>query len=484
MAKKNTKSRQRIKRQSGRAQPSPSLNRRRTIWRASIITTACCAILALFFLRSWWSSRQRPGKAEQIFHLQEGELDLPAYRTSGSEKEVAAIQKEELKLGEQLLRDFPGQVDALIKMADVHRRNKNAVEALAFLQKAMKVNPRRADIYVRLGQIAEEKGELEDALAQYNQALRLQPRIPRILSKMANILMMLGKNEEAIAALTKETQLSPGNSFAYFLLGQAFLQQKEYQKAGENYEKAIKIKPNYVTAYYGLARVQTRLGNHEQAKAYLEHFKQLKAKERVGFKSRKMRFDDFVMVQKRAAITHLEMGRMYRDQGKISEAERRFKQAVGLDPNNVVCLFELAALYNTHGAPVKALQLFKKMAQTQPDYPMSYLMMGILHSHLKQFNEAEASFNTLIRLTPQASDGYRELARLYLKNGRKITEARQLAEKALALEASAANYFMLGWACDENGDMAKALPAIKRALELDPTNQQYQRLYEVIQQRK
>jgi len=438
-------------------------------------------MVVFFFLISWWSSRQRSGKAEPPLHLQEGRLDLPVYRPIGSAQEVTALKEVELRLGEQLLRDFPGHVDALIKMVDLHRRNGNAVEALAFLQKALKVNPRRADLYVRMAQLSEAGGELEDALAQYYQALRLQPQIPKVLSKMANTLMMLGKNEEAIASLTKETQLSPGNSYAYFLLGQAFLQQQEYRKAVENYEKAIKIKPNYAKAYYGLARTQTRLGNHTQAQAYSERFRQLKAKERTDVKSRKMRYDDFVLAQRRAAITHLEMGRMYRDQGRIPEAEERLKHAAGLDPNNIVCLFELAVLYNTHGAPVKALQLLKKMTQTQPDYPMSYLMMGILYTNLGQFEEAEATFNTMIRLFPQASDGYRELARLYLKSGRKTAQARKLAERAIALEGSAANYFMLGWACNVNGDRASALTAAKRALELEPDNPDCQRLYQAIQ---
>ncbi|MCP4263231.1 MAG: tetratricopeptide repeat protein [Planctomycetes bacterium] len=441
-------------------------------------------MLVLLLLRFWWSSRQKPEKEDHTFNAQEGQLDLPVYKPVGSEKEVAALKKEELRLGQQLLRDFPGRVDALIKMADILRRNGDAVEALVFLQKALKVNPSRADIYTRIAQLSEEKGELEEALAQYSQALRLQPRMPKVLSKMANIFMILGKNEEAIAALTKEIQFWPTNSYAYLLLGQAFLQQKEYQKAGESYAKAIKIKPNYAKAYYGLARIQSQLGNHAQARTYSERFRQLKAEERIGLKSRKMRYDDFVMSKKRAAITHLEIGRMYRDQGKMPEAEKLLKHAVGLDPNNTVCLFELAALYNTHGAPEKALQLFKKMAQTQPDYPMSYYMMGILHAHLGHFDEAETAFNTMIRLIPQTADGYRELARLYLKNDRKIAQARQLAEKALTLQASAASYFIYGWACDENGDTANALPAIKRAVELEPTKQQYQDLYKEIQQRK
>jgi tetratricopeptide (TPR) repeat protein len=87
----------------------------------------------------------------------------------------------------------------------------------------------------------------------------------------------------------------------------------------------------------------------------------------------------------------------------------------------------------------------------------------------------------MIRLFPQASDGYRELARLYLKNARKTARARKLAEKALALDASAANYFMLGWACHASGDRASALAATKRALELEPDNSECQRLYQAIQ---
>jgi tetratricopeptide (TPR) repeat protein len=89
----------------------------------------------------------------------------------------------------------------------------------------------------------------------------------------------------------------------------------------------------------------------------------------------------------------------------------------------------------------------------------------------------------MITLAPQKSDGYRELARLYLKTGEKLPQARQLAEKAVTLDAIATNYFVLSWACYTNGDTANALPAIKRAIELDPGNQQYLLLYKQIQQR-
>ena len=168
---------------------------------------------------------------------------------------------------------------------------------------------------------------------------------------------------------------------------------------------------------------------------------------------------------------------MYRENGKLTKAEELLKQAAGFNPENIVCFLELATLYQVSKQPSKALQMYKKVRDIQPESAVSYLVIGILSAHLKRYDDSEEAFRKLITLAPQKSDGYRELARLYLKTGKKLPQARQLAQKALALEAAATNYFVLSWACYANGDFANALPTIKRAIQLDPDNQQYLPLY-------
>ena len=74
-------------------------------------------------------------------------------------------------------------------------------------------------------------------------------------------------------------------------------------------------------------------------------------------------------------------------------------------------------------------------------------------------------------------------SQVYLRSNIKLDEARQLAEKAVAVEAIAPNYFVLSLACDRNGDTASSFSAIKRAVELEPGNLQYLRQYKLIQQR-
>ncbi len=482
MVKKISKSGRRSKKRGRRSQPAAKpKSRRTTIWAGIAIALLCAAAIVFFFVKSRRPSSQDPGNVKASLKQPEGKVQLPVYKPLRTAQEVVALKQAESSLADQLLRDFPGNVDALIKKAAACQRNGDAAESMVYLKKAQKANPRRADIYLRMAEITIDKGELEQAIAYYQQNLRLQPQNPDVLSKLAATLMIAGRLDEAIVVLKEEIRISPGSSNAHFTLGQVYLQQKQYQQARESYEAAIKIKPELARAYYGLAMVHSRLGNPDQAKAYTARFKTLKASDRQIRNEERHEYDDFDVAQRRAAITYLDIGHMYREQGHADKAEDLLKQAVGLDPNNIMCIYELATLYNTNNEPAKALHLFKKIDHIQPDYPMTHYMIGILSARLKRFDDAEAAFNTVIRLTPERANGYRELAGLYLKIGKNISKARQLAEKAVTIQPSAANYYVLGWACNSNGDRAAALAAAKQALTIEPDNQIYQSLYKRVQ---
>ncbi len=481
--KKHKKSGQWETRISGHSQPFCLSTHRKALRVLVGLVVVCTATARVFSLRPLSRPDEKQRKTKQSSNQTEGQMLLPVSEPLRTAQEVAALKKEELELAEKLIREFPGSDDSFVIMGNLKFRHGDAIEALNFWNKALKINPKRTDVYRSMGWLFLKRGEFEESIAQYRKALEIEPRLPDVHSNIGHALMMSGRHHEAVEELEKELQVSPHSSFAYFLLGQIYLLQKEYQKAKEYYEAAIKIKPDYTNAYYGLASVCANLGHRDKAMEYSANFRKLKAEGRKGLKGRKIEYDDFVETQKSAAITYINVGRMYRDNGKLKEAEQLLKRAAGLDGENIVCFLELASLYQANGQPAKALQMHKKISEIQPESSISYLFIGILSAHLKKFDDAEQAFSKMITLAPQKSDGYRELARLYLKTGQKLTQARQLAEKAVSLNAIAANYFVLGWACYANGDIANALPAVTRALELEPDNVQYLRLYQQIQQR-
>jgi tetratricopeptide (TPR) repeat protein len=209
-------------------------------------------------------------------------------------------------------------------------------------------------------------------------------------------------------------------------------------------------------------------------------FKKLKAEDMKILKDRNEVVDDLADMRKGAAKTYLLAGQMYQAGGDFQKAEELLKKATSLDPNNILCLERLASLYLTSNRLTDAIGLYKKISEIVPKDPLCYLNIGILSIRLKQLDNAEEAFRKVIEVAPGFSSGYCELAQLYLKTGRGFPEARTLAEKAVALEPNALNYFVLSWACDMNDDSENAIKAIMKAIQLEPANLKYRNVYEHI----
>ncbi len=406
---------------------------------------------------------------------------LPSHAPLRSEEEVLALKEAEVALAQRLLDEYPEHDRALVIMANMLHRQGNAIEEMKFRRRALEVNPQRADVHTALAWYALKKGRFDEAITHYEQALALDPRLSDVNSNMADALMKLGRHEEAVGALREALHLAPKSSYAHHLMGQALLQLEDYENAADHYREAIKIEPTYASAHYGLATVCSRTNQRSAAAEHMKRFRTLKAESRRDLKERKVTSDDFRDMQKNAAMTYISVGRMYRDQGQPEKAEPLLKQAAGLDPQNVICFAELASLYQARRQAAQALQMHKRVRKLLPDSAMPHLMIGMLCAHLGQLDDAEAAFRAMVKLAPAKAAGYRELARVYLKRGKDLAQARRLAEKALALEASAANYFILGWAYDATGNSAMALPALRQAVALDPGNQAYVRRLRSVQ---
>ncbi|MCP4260948.1 MAG: tetratricopeptide repeat protein [Planctomycetes bacterium] len=456
-----------------------SASPRLTKWTLIIWAAVYIAINGLFQMRalSRAEARQTPSIPKKL------QVPSPDGSDLTPEQIIAALKKEELELAESLMSDFPNSTYANMLMGNVLERHGDAVEAVKFMRKVLELDPKRPDVYKSIGWFAMQKGQYEQAIMNWRKALEVNPQIPNMHNSIALALLGLGKQKEAIEELKKDIQISPLSNFSYFMLGQVYLQLKEYSKAKENYKKAIAIQPNYTNAYYGLFTVCTRLKQRDKAREYMAIFRELKAEEMKNLKDRNEVFDDLVNMRKGAAETFMYVGQMYQTKQDLQRAEIHLKRAITLDPENTLYLEKLASFYQTKNRLPDALKLYTKVIEIEPQNLLCYLNIGILSTRLKQFNNAEKAFHQAITLAPKNSIGYRELAQLFLQTGTKLVEARKLAEKAVALEAIAINYFVLSWACDKNGDEANGLKAIEQAIKLEPNNSRYKKVYEYIKKK-
>jgi tetratricopeptide (TPR) repeat protein len=63
-----------------------------------------------------------------------------------------------------------------------------------------------------------------------------------------------GNWAQAIISFQNAVQAAPNSADIYYLMGEVYRFQKKYTEAGQNYDKALKIDPNFAPAYLGRAR--------------------------------------------------------------------------------------------------------------------------------------------------------------------------------------------------------------------------------------
>jgi len=126
------------------------------------------------------------------------------------------------------------------------------------------------------------------------------------------------------------------------------------------------------------------------------------------------------------------LGRFYRNQGKLTEAEAAFKDVLEADYRNHSIYFELGWLYKDMGKLGDSEASFKKALKLEPRNPNSYVGLGWLYKEEKKYNEARELFKKALKLNPGSFATYAELGWLYKDQG-KPNDAEAFFKKALEL---------------------------------------------------
>jgi len=419
----------------------------------------CGAMIAVIITMSILGTASRPQNSRQLPRRnissdtpeKSDQAILPAEPNFTVEQQDRALREEQLEVASTLLAAFPDDTNAAFLIGMAYFEQGNVVEAEKHLEKSLELQPLRADACDHLGRIALLKGQYNKALILFRRAIEIDPGTPGIHFRIAKAHVFLGKLKDAVSELQKDIELFPEASQSYSLLAETYLQLKEYQKAKENFEAAIRIKPDYTKAYYGLATTCARLGLKDESKEAQQKFKQFEAEDQKAGRHWRKVLEPLMVTRRSAAHTHTDIGRVYNEHGYPDKAEQLWQKAAVLDPNNIDCRFHLSALYLQNSKPLDALKLYEQITQIDPENGIGYFSIGNINARLDRFDDAEKAYKKVIEVAPNRSEGYHALARLYLQLNRNLPEAKKL---------------------------------IVRAVELDPDNMQYRRTQQLIQERK
>ena len=400
------------------------------------------------------------------------------------EDQDRALRREQLEVTRTLATAFPGDSSAAFLLGMACFDQGDSIEAAKHFEQSARLDPRRASAHDYLGQIAFLAGQYEKALELFRKAAATDPQLDGIHYRIAEVLVQTGRPDDAIPELQKDLEATSDAANSHRLLGEAWFQLKQYEKARQSYEAAVRVQPGLPKAYYGLAMTCARLKLTEKSKEYHRRFQELTAERQQTVRHFLHVYDPLKTTRESTAHTHTNAGRVYHAHEFARRAEQLWRRAAEIDPNNVDCRIRLASLRQRQGRPSDAIELFSQVIEVDPNHGAAYALRGNVRLQQEQFDEAEKDFKQVIEVLPERSEGYRALARLYLQLDRNFDEAKALAAKAAELRPVAPHFVLSAIACEKTGDLPGAAAALRRATELAPGNAEYRQMYERIKRKE
>jgi len=137
-----------------------------------------------------------------------------------------------------------------------------------FLRKALSLDDRNAFAHSQLCNMYLMKRRYEKSVAQGKRAIELGPNLFQAYVELGRALVFAGKPNEAIPVLQTAIRLNPlPDTQPYLLLGVAYRDLGQHEKAITMSKKGLSISPNHMVLHLLLASVYSLSGQEENARA-------------------------------------------------------------------------------------------------------------------------------------------------------------------------------------------------------------------------
>ncbi|POR39362.1 Tetratricopeptide-like helical [Tolypocladium paradoxum] len=210
---------------------------------------------------------------------------------------------------------------------------------------------------------------------------------PQAWCALGNAWSLARDPEQALKCFKRATQLDPKFAYAFTLQGHEHVTNEEYEKALTAYRQAIAADRRHYNAYYGIGRVQERLGAYD--KAY-DHFYAAQ------------------IINPNNAVLICCMGTVLEKQKQTVQALNAYTKAAELAPRAAQTRYKKARALLTVGqieAAQRELMILKDLA---PEEATVHFLLGTLYKNTNERQLSVRHFTIALSLDPKAAPKIKE----------------------------------------------------------------------------
>ena len=329
--------------------------------------------------------------------------------------------------------------------------------------RAYRLSPSVFNWIYYLAVVQAAQGKCSDAIQSLQQALHLHPDYLPAMLKLAECLRASSRWKESENAYRQILERHPENAEAYFGLGKAQAGENDLNAAAQSYRTACAFYAEYGPAHYALALAYRALNQDQEARVEFQAYE--KNKDSVPLNS------DPLMQQVRAlnrsAAEQIRLGYELEHAGRLQEAAEAHESALLLDPEMVQADVNLISIYGRLKQPEKAERHFRHAIQLAPNEEGAYYNYGVLMKGEGRPEEAEKAFRNAVEISPAHAEAHYNLGVLLEQRGMLAEAEREFQSAVEHQPGFRAAHFHLGRVLINHGDFSGGIQHLLKTIGTD-----------------
>ncbi|CAD8149208.1 unnamed protein product [Paramecium octaurelia] len=305
-------------------------------------------------------------------------------------------------------------------------------KSMQFCQEVLEYDPQNIDSLYGIGMCLYHSNQLHKAMTYFNQIIHENPLDIRTLKIMAKISSTLQLYYQLSDCCDKIIELGLGDQSIHYYRGLALMNQKQYSKAIEDFNKTLSFDSKNIIALKNKAFCSTQIKDFDQAVlCYDIIMKQLKdASEKSDlfyekgychllgqqFFSAKTNFDSAMQLKPKNEDLILKIANAYRDNGNFQPATHMYDRLIKMKPNNPIYYTEKAELLSKQQNYKEAKLMYDQAISLQGDNAQYYIQRSKIRTLIQEFDEAITDLQQATKINDKDPELFFELGQLlYMK---------------------------------------------------------------------
>ncbi|GIL17253.1 MAG: hypothetical protein BroJett040_10040 [Oligoflexia bacterium] len=374
----------------------------------------------------------------------------------------------------------PNNALAATKAAKCLWQLSQAQEAILWLNKAIKADPKLAMAYYQQADYYSQRYNYQTAMATLNAAALKMPNNPEILRGFGLVEFRRNNIKDALGFLERAHKNYENDIETLILLARANGAAGEFQKAQTYAIKAVELDSTNNEAHIVYAKILMQFKGLSSGIYYIQElikrfsytieFRLALAemyREAERHAQAKEVYEQVLVADPKNKVAMIGLGESLQSLGQFDLALKSYFQAAILDPSDAEPLFKAGMVYLDSGKYKEAATQFDRALKINPLFPRGSYYMGKAHFLNGDYGNAIQSAMAERKVNPKLADSYILAAEVYFAT-REYTKCANEYQAAITLRSQGADLYVKLARCHRlagNVDVAESMLSIAASQE-------------------